>query len=823
MEHLPTITTQHLEQLLGSATADGFWLWNVSGDEFRLSRQLKQFLGFSEDEIAHRFDAWVDQLHPDDKHDVLIMLQRNLLDPHSGRGMEFRLRCKNGDYKWINARSLSFDFTEFGGSLFLVFLHVDISEYKHNEEVLKVSEHRFRDIVDSTDGIVWEADVSTLNFTFVSEKAERLLGYPVEEWLTPNFWVDHIHPEDQTWAPQYCLAYTLRLEQHDFEYRFIAKSGETVWLRDIVNVVAENGQPRWLRGVMIDITKAKLAEEELRFAALVFQNSDQGMLVSDANNCIIAVNHAFTQITGYKLDEVKGKNPSMLSSGRHDKAFYREMWQSIQAAGSWHGEIWNRSKSGVELPVNLTIHTIKNDDGSVHRHVAMFSDKTEQKRFEELLWDRANIDSLTRLPNRQLLHYQLDQETRKTQETGHGFSLVLFDIDHFREVNDTLGHKTGDLLLVQATSRIRESLSESDTLARLGGDEFIIIHPGMGGIDVEELIQRILERLSDPFNLNGEEIFISASVGVTVCPIDSLDADQLLKNAEQAMYEAKKSGKNRHRYFTKSLQDAAQSRLRLIGDMRQALDRDQFKVYFQPIVNLSSGRIEKAEALLRWHHPERGVVSPMEFIPLAEETGLIIAIGDMVFRKSARWAKRWENYCSNGIQISVNKSPVQFQASKDTHDDWIKYLKELHLREKSIVVEVTEGLLLDPSNTTVNLLLQMQKAGVQIAIDDFGTGYSSLSYLKKFHIDYLKIDRSFIRDIPEDVHDMALSEAIVVMAHKLGLKVIAEGVETNEQKNFLQSIGCDYGQGYLFSEAIAPEAFEALLIKDAVYSTFDPG
>lgn len=819
MKKLPQVNILQLEQLLASASGDGFWLWDIASNEFRFSRQLQQSLGVSESEIVHSFDAWVDYLHPDDMQYTLEILQENLRSPnlHAALSLEFRLQCKNGNFKWINGRILNFDLTKFGGSLFHVFLHVDISKYKHNEEVLKVSECRFRDIVDSTDGIVWEADVRTLNFTYVSEKAERLLGYPVEDWFKPNFWVDHIHPDDKAWAPQYCAAYTSRLEHHDFEYRFIAKSGDTIWLRDIVNVVAENGIPRWLRGIMVDITKTKLAEEELRFASLVFQNSNQGILVTDADNRIVAVNHAFTQITGYKLDEVLGKNPRLLSSGRHDKEFYRKLWQAIQSTGSWQGEIWNRSKNGAELPEYLTINTIKNVDGQIHRHVAIFTDITERKHFEELLWDRANIDNLTRLPNRQLLHYQLEQESRKTLETGHGFSLLLLNIDHFREINDTLGHQTGDLLIIEVASRIHECLSESDTLARLSGDEFIIIHPRTKeGVDVEDLLQRILEKLSVSFDLNGEEIFISISTGITICPSDSPDANHLLKNADQAMYEAKKSGGNRHCYFTKSLQDAAHARLQLITDMRQALAQDQFKVYFQPIVSLSSGYIEKAEALLRWHHPEKGVVSPMEFIPLAEESGLILPIGDMVFKDSARWAKKWEKLSRDGIQISVNKSPVQFKSCRNTHDDWIKHLRKLGLRGKSIVIEVTEGLLLDPSDTTVNSLTQMRKAGLQIAIDDFGTGYSSLSYLKKFHIDYLKIDQSFIRDIPEDANDMALSEAIVVMAHKLGIKVIAEGIETEEQRNFLLSIGCDYGQGYLFSKPVTPEDFEKLLVHDTI-------
>ncbi|HQT26676.1 MAG TPA: bifunctional diguanylate cyclase/phosphodiesterase, partial [Burkholderiales bacterium] len=373
-------------------------------------------------------------------------------------------------------------------------------------------------------------------------------------------------------------------------------------------------------------------------------------------------------------------------------------------------------------------------------------------------------------------------------------------------------HQTGDILLVEAASRIVSCVRESDTVSRLGGDEFTVILSELPEVEhVEKIAQNINSRLAEPFVLGNEVAYVSASIGITFYPNDALEVEQLLRNADQAMYVSKNAGRNRFSYFTSSLQEKAQARLRLLNDLRGALGTNQFMLYFQPIVELSSGRIVKAEALLRWKHPERGMVSPMDFIPLAEETGLIIEIGDWVFREAARWVSRWNELCGCNFQVSVNESPVQFQSESKDIDAWLDYLAELELSGQNVAIEITESLLLNADSHVTDKLIQFRDAGIQVAIDDFGTGYSALSYLKKFDIDYLKIDQTFVRDIVTDPSDMALSEAIIMMAHKLGLKVIAEGVETAEQKIRLLDAGCDYAQGYLFSKPVPPDEFEALL------------
>ncbi len=556
----------------------------------------------------------------------------------------------------------------------------------------------------------------------------------------------------------------------------------------------------------------KAQHEELQLAAMVYQNSSESMTVTDSEGIIVSVNPAFTKVTGYTLEEVVGRNTSMLSSGRHDRAFYQAMWTEIQTTGHWQGEIWNRRKNGEHYLEWITINTIYQSDGSPHRHVSLFSDITKKKETEDLIWQQANFDTLTGLPNRHMFYDRLEQAIKKSQRSGLPMALMLLDIDHFKEVNDTLGHAQGDVLLIEAARRIGEYVRGSDTVARLGGDEFIIILSEVDIHSVDRIAQDIIERLAAPFQLMEETAFVSASVGITLYPNDAQDIVTLMKNADQAMYLAKNLGRSRFSHFTAALQEVAQIRMHLSKDLRNAVANNQLAVYYQPVVEMATGKIHKAEALVRWQHPERGMVSPMQFIPLAEESGLIHEIGDWVFHEAARQLQRWRALFVPDFQISVNKSPVQFRKNgADAESSWLSHLREMNLPGQSLVIEITEGVLLNAEINVTQQLLSFRDAGVQVALDDFGTGYSSLSYLKKFDIDYLKIDQSFVRNLEHDSNDMALCEAIIVMAHKLGLKVIAEGVETPQQHDRLAAFGCDYAQGFLYAKALPAAQFEALL------------
>lgn len=562
-----------------------------------------------------------------------------------------------------------------------------------------------------------------------------------------------------------------------------------------------------------DVTERKQAEEELRLAALVYQTSSEGMAVVDAAGHIITINPAFTHITGYTLEDVKGRNISLLNSGRQSPEFYAELWQTLDQKGHWQGELWNRRKDGSFYAEALTINTIANADGSPRQRVALFSDITQRKTHEELIWNQANYDALTGLPNRRMFREHLDQAIQSAKDGQQRLALLFLDLDRFKEINDTHGHDAGDQLLQIAAQRLRGCVRESDMVARLGGDEFTLVLSHLHDERrVEDLAQTLLKRLSEPFHLGKETEYLSASVGITLFPQDGADSETLIKQADQAMYAAKRLGRNRWERFTSAMQEAALMRSRIARDLRTALTEGQFWLAYQPIVNLRTGHIHKAEALIRWHHPIHGHINPATFIPIAEEAGTIQDIGRWVFETAAQQVASWQASLYPEFQISVNKSPLQFRESAQRGELWVDRLERLGLSAHSIVLEITEGLLMDASDATREHLNQLHAAGTQIALDDFGTGYSALSYLHQFELDFLKIDQSFVRNLHSASKDLALCKATIVMAHELGMKVVAEGIETEEQRQLLLKAGCDYGQGYLFARPLPADEFHALAL-----------
>ena len=573
----------------------------------------------------------------------------------------------------------------------------------------------------------------------------------------------------------------------------------------------ENGKVIGVVGTARDVTADREVQEKLRVAAAVLANSSEALILSDANNCIVDVNPAFTKITGYRLDEVAGKNPNVLSSGKQGNEFYRVMWAQVQATGHWQGELWNKRKNGEVFAEWLTINTLYHDDGSVHRRVGLFSDITDKKHTEDLLWTQANFDHLTGLPNRRMFLDRLAQDLKKAHRGGFKLALMFLDLDRFKEINDTLGHGVGDVLLKEAAQRIAACTRESDTVARIGGDEFTVILAELTDTScIDRIADDILSALTQPFLLSNEQLYVSVSIGITLYPDDATHQEALLKNADQAMYVSKDGGRNRFSYFTQAMQEEAYHRQHLLSDLRGALAQVQFALHYQPIVELSSGQVRKAEALLRWSHPVRGPIGPVEFIPLAEDSGLIHHLGRWVFTQATQQAKRWRTEIDPAFQISVNLSPVQIQSVSDRLP-WQQLLQAAQLSGDAVVLEITEGLLLNKTPTVVAELLAYRDAGIQVAIDDFGTGYSALAYLKQLHIDYLKIDKSFVHHLVAGGSDHALCQAMVVMAHTLGMQVIAEGVETVTQRDLLKTMGCDYAQGYFYAQALPAPAFEQWL------------
>ena len=560
------------------------------------------------------------------------------------------------------------------------------------------------------------------------------------------------------------------------------------------------------------LARHALANSEQRFRAF-FERSMIGMATFSAERRWLEVNDALCHMLGYTRDELLGLTWQDISHPDDVAAsaslFNRTLRGKID---DYALEKRYLHKDGRSIHAHVTVRCLRREDGSINYFAALIQDITESKKSAELIWRQANFDSLTGLINRNLFRDRLQQEIKKSRRSRQPIALVFVDLDRFKEVNDSLGHATGDSVLAEAARRIESCVRASDTLARLGGDEFvIIIAPCPDKAPVAQIAQKIIARLGEPFIVGEEIAHITASIGVAFYPDDASDMESLLIHADQAMYASKNQGRSRLSYFTRSMHEAVQVRHTLINDLRDAMVHNQFQLYFQPIVDLSSKRIAKAEALLRWNHPTSGLIEPKHFIPLAEETGMIFRLGDWAFKEAALWAKRWARQQQGGVQISVNKSPLQFMAQGIEPSTWIEYLKELGVPGQQIAIEITEGLLMNSEPAVMTKLLQFRDAGIQVSLDDFGTGYSSLSYLNKFDIDYLKIDQSFIRNLVNDPFDRSLSEAIIVMAHTLGLKVIAEGVETQSQLELLTAAGCDYAQGYFFSPPVTGPVFEAML------------
>ncbi|MBI5659276.1 MAG: EAL domain-containing protein [Nitrosomonadales bacterium] len=823
---------------LATATSQIVWMTDARGEATGDVPAWRAYTGQSFEEIKGW--GWAAALHPDDVERT-VAIWKQAVETRSIYKTEYRLRRHDGVYGYFGVRGAPVRNTD-GSVREWVGTCTDITERMLVEQTLRfVSQHGWAEAGAEAEFIPtlarYLAGLLEVDFVFVGRlsgedtvtvmalygKGEisgnfiySLRGTPCENVVGQT---TCIYPQNiQSLFPGDQLLADMGIESYG-GIPLRDSKGDALGLLAVMhsapleNVERVRSQLQLVSARVAAELERKAFEDSLRLSSLVLQNSSEGMVVTDENNLIVAVNPAFTRITGYSFEEVQGKDPKILRSGHHDKSFYQAMWQELNSAGQWQGEIWDKRKNGEVHAKRLIINTIRNGAGGVFCRVALFSDITEKKQSEELIWRQANFDALTGLPNRRMFRDRLEQETVKSDRADLPLALLLIDLDEFKEVNDTLGHDMGDILLKQAALRITGCVRATDTVARLGGDEFAVVLSQLADAShAEDSAQKILAGLAEPFRLGSEIVYVSASIGISLYPSDAADIESLMKEADQAMYVAKNQGRNRFSYFTPALQEAAQKRLRLTNDLRGALASGQFHVYYQPIVELATGDIRKAEALIRWRHPERGMVSPAEFIPLAEKTGLIVEIGYWVFREAAHQVSRWQARFGEAFQISVNRSPVQFREHLvQNHLPCLAYLDELQLSGQSMVFEITEGLLLDNSPGVADSLFKFRDAGIQVSLDDFGTGYSSLSYLKKFDIDYLKIDRSFVEHLENDASNMALCEAIIVMAHKLGLKVIAEGVETAEQRKLLADAGCDYGQGYLFSRPVPPEEFERLL------------
>jgi diguanylate cyclase (GGDEF)-like protein/PAS domain S-box-containing protein len=568
-----------------------------------------------------------------------------------------------------------------------------------------------------------------------------------------------------------------------------------------------------LLNIVKDCISLRSRREEWWFKSAVFQKSSLAMTITDANKRIVSVNDAFCNITGYTIEEVINCNPRLLSSGKHDAEFYQQMWHSIYATGHWSGEIWNMRKNGELFLEWITINAIKNEDDEVVSYCSVFADITERQAVDNAIKRLSYYDDLTELPNRRSFKIKLNQEIERAEKNQLGLAVLFLDLDNFKQINDTLGHEYGDLVLNETAGRLRQCIQDDDLIARLGGDEFTICVTAIEKNDIDNIAQKILSKIaSKPFQIYDETIHLSVSIGVSIYPDHAQEASFLLKNADQAMFYAKEQGRNCAQFFTPAMQISAIEKKNLIQDIRLAIKNEEFELFYQPIVELQTSSLHKAEALIRWHHPEKGLISPDSFIPIAEETGLIKEIGDWVYKQAVRQSMMWRTKINIHFQISINKSPKEFTSDESVHNSCIEYLTMKDFPTDCIAIEITEGVMMDSKAAITKQLRSFHDKGIQISLDDFGTGYSSLSYLKKFDIDYIKIDQQFVKHVDSNSDDQALCRAIIAMAHALDIKVIAEGIETIGQRAFLLNAGCDYGQGYLFSKPVKAEDFEKIKI-----------
>jgi diguanylate cyclase (GGDEF)-like protein/PAS domain S-box-containing protein len=667
----------------------------------------------------------------------------------------------------------------------------------------------------------WELDCATGAFDCTDEVARIYDMAPGHSHTLANC-LDCCEDDGRILAERALQAATSQGHSFDLELQIVTRAGNRKWIRTLCSPLTVDGRAV-LSGTVQDVTHRRDLEESMRMANLIYRTSSEAVVVTDEANRIVDANPAFTAQTGYTLDEVAGSEPHLFDSSMHDHGFYARLRQALAASDHWQGEIQDRNKDGRFTAKFVNIRVIRHPDGRVYRHVIQFHDISEQKQKDEVIWRQTNFDSLTGLPNRRLFLDRLQQDMKKAQGAGRRLGVLLLDIDRFKDINDGYGYARGDEALVELTRRMGRCVPADATVARLGGGMFALaVGEGEQPLHLEIIAGALIDAVAAPLRLGTDEVaYLSASIGISVFPDDAADltsadakADQLLANAEHAMYLAKRAGRGHFQYFTASLQQQAYFKLRLTNDLRVALAGRQLHVFYQPIVEASTGRLRKAETLLRWQHPELGLVSPAIFIPLAEETGLIDDIGEWVLSEAIASIERWRGKYDYAIELSVNISPTQFE--RHGRLPWLDRI--LHMgTPSSMTVEITEGVLVSDAEQVSRCLGALRGAGAKVSIDDFGTGFSSLAYLKHFDVDYLKIDKSFINHLTEDGSDKALTEAIIGLAHRLGIEVIAEGVEHGAQRDTLAAFGCDYIQGYYYSKALSRDAFEEYLERQMAY------
>ena len=790
--------------------SEGIWSMDKQFRTTFVNTAMQQMLGYSETEMLRRkledfmFDADLAEHYSkmaDSKQDRSSRYER-------------RFRRKDGSECWcmVSATALHDNQGNFAGS-FAMFS--DITAIKQAESALAEREALLQQIFDTSSVAIFLVNNAGV-ITHANQRMAEMFGHPLHE-LIGSLYSSHIHPSERVAGQKKMLALLASdIPSVDLERHYWRADGSEFWGHLTgKRCVNAKGEEIGLVGVIADISQRRQAEEELRIAATTFQIQD-GLVVTDTTGVIVRVNRAFTEVSGYSQQEVVGQTPSILHSGRHDDAFYRNMWAGLLTEGKWQGEIWNKHKDGNVFPVWLTITAVRGVDRRISHYVGAYRDISEHKAAEEAIRNLAFYDPLTALPNRRLLQDRLLQGMAASKRNGMHGALIFIDLDNFKTLNDTLGHDLGDLLLVEVAKRLQRSVREGDTVARLGGDEFVIMLAGLHPVAEEAAAQaeavgnNIVNALNPPFRVGKHDMRSTPSLGIALFKGHEYSVDELMKRADLAMYQAKAAGRNTLRFFDPPMQAGINARVAMENELFRAIENEEFALYYQPQTDMA-GHITGLEALIRWHNPQRGLVMPGEFIPVAEESGQILPISHWVLRQACQQLLAWQQHPRlSQLSLAVNVSARQFRLPMFV-EEIRNLIRHSGIDPARLRLELTEGALLANINDSIVKMSALQGMGIRFALDDFGTGYSSLAYLKKLPLDQVKIDRSFVRNLLVDADDAALCRAIIMLGHSLDLKIIAEGVETDSQRDFLQAHGCHFAQGYLFARPMPAEELEQWL------------
>ncbi|MDH1333058.1 EAL domain-containing protein [Comamonas thiooxydans] len=806
-------TAQELELVVRHAPA-GMARVHVGGAEIVWANaKLAGWLGCSVESL--RGQDFRVLVPVNDQDDVALQLQR-LLDGSTDYFQVLR-QCVNagtGKVTPVLCTTSRVAASGVDGPVALVCVLQDLSEMVSARNAMMRSETMLRLALEGSGNGVWEWDALEQRLNF-STGMSALLRYQGQDLAREFDFHQRLHPEDAAGARAQAeqaleqgsmLVLTARLLCFDGLYRWFRARGQAY--KD------ESGRLIRISGLLSDQTASREADERSRLASTVVDNTIEGVVVTDAHSRILSVNHAFTKLLGFSEAEMLGKTPRMFKSGRHDKAFYDAMWASMHATGHWQGEIWNRRKNGEVFPERMSLSAVKDANDKVTHYVCMFTDISAEKAREQQLEFLAHRDTLTGLPNRSQFTRMLGEAVELSQSTNRRMAVLLFNIDRFKDVNDSYGHSIGDEVLRHVSVQMQGALRHGDIIGRLAGDEICVVAQSICGRDsAVDVAERLMAAAGQPWTTpDGLSVVVSVSAGICLYPDHALTADDLLQGAHAAVYGAKARGSNAWCFFHENMTQAARERLALEARLRRALELGHMRLYYQPQIDLATGRVVGAEALLRWLDPEEGLISPARFIPVAENSGVIGPLGLWVLGEACRQGQQWRAAGLPDLAIAVNVSLHQFLLT-DIAGATAEALNKSGFPASLLELEITESALAEKPEEALAVLNRLRELGLRLAIDDFGTGYSSLAHLKRFPLDLLKIDQGFIRDIPHSADDMTISSSVIALGHAMGLKVLAEGVETQEQLSFLQQKGCDYFQGYFCSRPLPAEDFTRLLEK----------